>query len=285
TKRTLIIGEELGFENYVITMQGAKDPSDLLTKRGPQSLSKIAEGAKTGFNHLVSRALLMYDSGKATGKLQIFEEVRPYLEVVGSEIVRQSYLRDLANYLQLDEQTIIHDYLNRTKNKPKDQREDKQGRLEEKAKKSLTKRSVDLYAMLTLINNRSLFPNARNKLRIEDLLDEQAVELYTILEDSCRQGIDASEQLILTKIEDEHLRSIVAHSFQTEEFSRDGKLILDELINRIHLRKLENERKKVENLIRLAETEETIAIQLSNLLLEKKSLDEKIAKMRIESSD
>lgn len=286
TKKTLITAEQLGFENYVIELQGSKDPSDLLSSQGEKALFKLTEEGKTGFNHLVSRAILMYDSKKATGKLQIFEEVRPYLEAVDSEIVRQSYLRELANYLQLDEQTIIQDYLNRTKNRPtQQQREVKQSVSGAKQTRKPTKRSIDLYAMLTLINNRSLFPNVRNKLRIEDLLDEQAVELYTILEDSCRQGDVSSDQIILTKIGDENLRSLVAHSFQTEEYSRDPDKNLDELINKIILRKLENERKKIENLLRLAETEEAVFIELSHLLLEKKSLDEQIAKMRNESSD
>jgi hypothetical protein len=46
------------------------------------------------------------------------------------------------------------------------------------------------------------------------------------------------------------------------------------------LRKLEKVRKHVENLIRLAEKDGSVSVELSHLLLEKKSLDEKIAGMR-----
>jgi predicted phosphohydrolase len=134
--------------------------------------------------------------------------------------------------------------------------------------------------MLTLMNNRPLFPAYRNRLRINDLIDEQAVELYTVLEDASREGSSTSDEVILQMIGDASLKSIVATSFQTEEFTNQAEQILDESVRRISLRSLEKVRKNVENLIRLAEKDGSVSVELSHLLLEKKSLDEKIAKMR-----
>jgi hypothetical protein len=76
------------------------------------------------------------------------------------------------------------------------------------------------------------------------------------------------------------LKNMVAASLQTSEFTTQAELVLEESVKRITLRSLEKTRKHVENLIRLSERDEALSIELSHLLLEKKSLDEKIANMR-----
>jgi len=281
TKKALVTVESLGFEAQVILFDEANDPAELLEKKGSQALSKACQTSKSAFDYLVYSAINMYDSKKATGKLQIFNEMKPYLDAVESEIVRQSYLRDLAGYLQLDEATLMHDYVNRSFDKSTRNREEKVPR-ETESKPILKgwKQSTDLYAMLTVMNNRALFSSVRNRLPIDALVDEYAIELYTILEDASREEVGTSDEYILQKIKNEHLRQIVALSFQTDEFTAQPEQVLEESIRRITLRRLEKVRKSVENLIRLADRDGSVSVELSHLLLEKKSLDEEIANMR-----
>lgn len=281
TKKALVTVESLGFEAQVILFDEANDPAELLEKKGSQALSKACQTSKSAFDYLVHSAINMYDSKKATGKLQIFKEMKPYLDAVESEIVRQSYLRDLAGYLQLDEATLMHDYVNRSFDKSTRNREEKVPR-ETESKPILKgwKQSTDLYAMLTVMNNRALFSSVRNRLPIDALVDEYAIELYTILEDASREEVGTSDEYILQKIKNEHLRQIVALSFQTDEFTAQPEQVLEESIRRITLRRLEKVRKSVENLIRLADRDGSVSVELSHLLLEKKSLDEEIANMR-----
>ncbi len=286
TKKALVTAESLGFEARVILFEEGKDPAELLERSGSEALSKACQASKSAFDYLVHSAIIMYDSKKATGKLQIFTEMKPYLDAVESEIVRQSYLRDLAGYLQLDEKTLMHDYVNRSVDKTRRRREEQeQGGKEFDPSQRGWKRSTDLYAMLTVINNRSLFPSIRNRLHIDALVDEFAVELYTILENASREEVGTTDEVILHKIENEELRRIVAMSFQTDEFTVQPEKVLEESIRRITLRRLEKIRKNVENLIRLADKDGSVSVELSHLLLEKKSLDEEIANLRIPEHD
>lgn len=281
TKKTLIVCESIGFETRVISLDDAKDPAELLEKQGGSSLAKACANSKTGFDHLVHSARTMYDDKKATGKLQIFTEVKPYLDAVDSEIVRQSYLRDLAAHLQLDETTLMRDYANQHAGSVvRHQEESGNQQNGPDSSSGAGKLSVDLYALLTLMNNRNLFPVVRSKLRIDDLIDEQAIKLYTVLEDASREGVGATDEIMLEMIDDEGLRRTVAMSFQTGEFASHPQEVLEESIRRITLRRLEQVRRNVENLIRLAEKDSSASIELSDLLLEKKSLDEEIAGMR-----
>jgi DNA primase len=281
TKKALIICEQLGLESRVIVLDGAKDPAELMETQGEESLAKACRISKSGFDYLVHSAITMYDGKKATGKLQIFSEIQPFLAAVDSEIVRQSHLRDLADYLQLDEETLMRDFVNRSAGTTIRRREvDERSGNGSDPSHGGWKLSTDLYAMLTLMNNRTLFPIYRNRLKIDELVDEQAVELYTVLEDASREGGDTSDEVLLRLVPEGYLRNMVALSFQTGEFTNQPEQILDESVRRITLRSLEKKRKNVENLIRLAEKDGSVSMELSNLLLEKKSLDEKIAGMR-----
>lgn len=275
TRKALVLCESLGFETRVITLSNAKDPAQLLEQSGEQALTNACATSDGAFHYLVQSALNLYDKNKATGKLQIFQEVKPYLDTIDSEIVQQSYLRDLAELLEIDEASLLRDYMHAAS--------EQQAPEEQRAKRySLDrwKRSVDLYAMLTLINNRALFPTVRAKLRLDDLADEQAQELYTVLEDTVREGVGATDEVILAMINDEQLRQIVSMSFQTEEFQKRPQEILEEAMYRISLRNLEKRRKQVESLLRLAERDGSSPTELSHLILEKQSLDETITNMR-----
>ncbi|MHC1693327.1 MAG: DNA primase [Sphaerochaetaceae bacterium] len=282
TKKALVTCESLGMENHVILLEGAKDPAEIVEKQGNEALSNACKQSRSGFDHLVHSALNMYDIKKPKGKLSVFNEVKPYLDAVDSEIVKQGYMRILADFLQSDEATLLKEYQTGTGGRPSVVTRDNRKVQDSSVDTSLNawKRSVDLYALLTLMNNRELFPTYRGKLHIGDLVNEQAVELYAVLEDATREGIGAADEVILDMIQDNRLKQLVAMSFQTKEFKIQPEDILNESVYRVSIRKLESERKHVENLIRLAETDGTVAIDLSNLLLEKKSLDEEIAKMR-----
>jgi len=281
TKKALIVCESLGFESNVIVLESAKDPAEIVEKEGPQALVSACKQSRSGFDHLVHSALKLYDGKKPKGKLQIFNDIKPYLDAVDSEIVKRSYFRNLADYLQIEEATLLRDYQASQGRRPLDSSESHTAsRVPFDPSLSAWKRSIDLYALLTLMNNRDLFPVYRGRLKIVDLRDEQAVELYSVLEDATREGVGANDEIVLGMIQDSRLKQLVAMSFQTKEFQIQPEEILNEAIYRIALRRLETVRKNVENLIRLAETDGTVSIELANLLMEKKSLDEEIAKMR-----
>lgn len=272
TKKALIVAENGGLQTRVIVLKGAEDPAELLEKGGKDPLLEQCKESQSGFDYLVHSAINRYDAGQANGKLQIFNEVKPYLDAVDSNIVRQSYLRDLASYLQLDEETLTRDYVERSKvggKKPQEERRNGGGG---------ARQSTDLYLLLTVMNNRSLFPSIRKRLPANALRDERAIALYNILEETSREGVGESDEFILQRIEDEELRNLVARSFISGEFRSQGEKIANETLQTITLRHLRLRRKSVENLLRLAERDGQGGQELADLLHEKKSLDEEIAK-------
>jgi len=282
TKKALVICEQLGINNKVITLEEAKDPCELLENKGEEHLYKACSNSKSGFDYLVHSSLSLYDNNKATGKLQIFNELVPYLDAVDSQIVQQTYLHELSSYLQIDESTLIHDLRKRGVDKPNFRRE---AAVASQNKHSIKNKSVqysqDLYALLVLMNNRSLFYAVRNRLKISHLIDPEAILLYTVLEDSIREGNIESNELILQMIDDESLRNKVSLSFQSKEFAIHPEKVIDELLKRISIRTLEKAQKNLEKLISIASKNGNVALDISDLLYEKKAIDEKIAQLRL----
>ena len=278
TKKALIVCEQVGLEGSVITLRGAKDPDEFLSRFGSESLSRTAGTATAGFDYLVHSAKLVYDSNKATGKLQILQELTPYLQAVDSHIVRQTYLHELSRHLQLDESALLHDFNQESRNTP-----GMKGEREQTAHKEMPKDinvahvPTDLYLMLIIMNNRELFARVRNRIPIGSLQDSRAVTLYTLLENSLRDGTSSSDELMLSMIEDENLRRLVVSSFVHDEFSTQAEKSADELMNRITLRTLKREQKKIEHLIAIAAREGSSEQDISQLLYDKKGIDEDIA--------
>lgn len=282
TKKALLICEQLGIRNRVISLEQANDPCELLENSGEKELFKACSTSKTGFDYLVHSSLSLYDNTKATGKLQIFNELVPYLNAVESQIVQQTYLRELSSHLQIDESTLMHDLKNKGASKPIYQREASVASQNKSSNKNKSVHySQDLYALLVLMNNRSLFYAVRNRLKISELIDPEAITLYTVLEDSIREGNIESDELVLQMIDDESLRGKVSLSFQSEEFAIHPQKVIDELLKRISIRTLEKAQKNLEKLISVASKNGTVALDISDLLYEKKAIDEKIAQLRL----
>ena len=131
--------------------------------------------------------------------------------------------------------------------------------------------------MLIIMNNRELFARVRNRIPIGSLQDSRAVTLYTLFENSLREGTSSSDELMLSMIEDENLRRLVVSSFVHEEFTTQAEKSAEELMNRITLRTLKREQKKIEHLIAIAAREGSSEQDISQLLYDKKGIDEDIA--------
>jgi len=57
--------------------------------------------------------------------------------------------------------------------------------------------------------------------------------------------------------------------------------VIDELLKRISIRTLEKAQKNLEKLISIASKNGNVALDISDLLYEKKAIDEKIAQLRL----
>ncbi len=277
TEKALVIAQQLGMENSVLHLQSAKDASELVQTQGENVLQSEVQHAVQGFRYLVNNTVNQYDILTPKGKSSVFHAVKPYLDATISSIEKQDLIKNLASILNVDESSILDDYSReeRVVQKPV-VREEKQNI----QALNPTIISVDLYAMLTLVNNRNLYLQTRYKLAVEDLEDAEAEALYDVLEEAAREDVGKHDEYILQMIEDPQLRSDVASSFAMEEFRLAPEEVLNEAVNRIQLRTYERRRLSNKRLLDISLQDGTEDEGIEELLREKTEIDAKIAQLR-----
>ncbi|MCF0238709.1 MAG: DNA primase [Sphaerochaetaceae bacterium] len=276
TKKALLICQKNDLENRVIKLEGAKDASQMLEEMGPEAVVNSCLNSIGGFSYLVSRAIKLYDIRQPKGKSSVFEEVKPYLDATSSSIERQGYIKYLADVLRIKEEQVLIDYRNQQRN----ERPVEDNVKVIKHKYNPLKLSAELSVMLTLVNNRELFPEFRNQVKVSSLDDYGAQVLYTVLEDASRQDIRTND-LLLEMIGDTDLRELVVLSFTSKLYAKENaRKIMNEAIFRINLKILEEKRQNIQRLISSGETDNLSQREMENLLMAVVALDKDIEDLK-----
>jgi DNA primase len=277
TVKALTIAQSHGLANTVLKLSLAKDASEVVENQGEVALQSDLQHPIQGFDYLVNNAINQYDITTSRGKSQVFSKVRPYLDATESAIEKEDLIKHLSMLLKVDESSIIDDY-SRGHNKIAEPSVPVKG--EQVRPLNPASISVDLYAMLTLVNNRGLYVQFRYKLAIEDLEDQEAEALYDVLEDAAREDVGKNDEYIMQMIEDPQLRSDVATSFAMEEFKLAPQKVLNEAVNRIQLRNYEKKRASSKRLLDISLSDGTAEEGIEELLREKTEIDAKISLLK-----
>jgi DNA primase len=277
TAKALVLAQSLGMENSVLQLRSAKDASELVQNSGEEQLKRELQQSVQGFRYLVNNAVNQYDILTSKGKSSAFTAVRPYLDATQSSIERQDLIKGLAAKLNVDEASIHADYSRGLSKVSKPV----SPVLEQQVKPlNPATISVDLYAMLTLVNNRDLYLQIRYKLAVEDLEDKEAEALYDVLEEAAREEVGKHDEYILQMIEDPQLRSDVAASFTMEDFRLAPQKVLNEAVNRIQLRNYEKKRLSNKRLLDISLHDGTEDEGIEELLREKTEIDARISELK-----
>lgn len=276
-EKALVLAQQLGLENSALQLKSAKDASEMVQTYGEEQLKRELQQPMQGFRYLVNNAVNKYDILTSKGKSAVFTTVSPYLDATQSAIEKQDMIKSLAAVLNVDESSILDDYSRRASTPAKTV-----AVVTGKQAKPLNPAtiSVDLYAMLTLVNNRELYLQTRYKLAVEDLEDAEAVALYDVLEEAAREDVGKHDEYILQMIEDPQLYSDVASSFAREEFKLAPQKVLNEAVNRIQLRAYEKKRMSNKRLLDISLHDGTEDEGIEDLLREKTEIDAKIAELK-----
>jgi DNA primase len=277
TVKALTIAQSHGLANTVLKLSLAKDASEVVENQGEVALQSDLQHPIQGFDYLVNNAINQYDITTSRGKSLVFSKVRPYLDATESAIEKEDLIKHLSLLLKVDESSIIDDY-SRGHNKIAEPSVPVKG--EQVRPLNPASISVDLYAMLTLVNNRGLYVQFRYKLAIEDLEDQEAEALYDVLEDAAREDVGKNDEYIMQMIEDPQLRSDVATSFAMEEFKLAPQKVLNEAVNRIQLRNYEKKRASSKRLLDISLSDGTAEEGIEELLREKTEIDAKISLLK-----
>ena len=286
TDKVIGILNGMSFKIRIHNLKTYKDASESLEKLGAEGLKEEYLPYRSAYEYLVEKNLKSYNIRTPTGKSDFLKSLSGFLSSTRSEVELESYIQDLSLRLGVGEETVRSDLKNLTDPYAKPRYEEK---VEEKDKSDLHLNiaaiSPDLYAMLILANNMNLFKQYRLRINFGDLKDRDAQVLYTVLENALRDDIE-SKELFLSLISDERLRNYVSTSYELDEFKKDCIDVLDEIVERIELRGLEEKRASLNSQIKLLSSQ-IDAEDMMALLEKKKDYDKEISllKNRLYSSE
>ncbi|MBO4393685.1 MAG: DNA primase [Spirochaetales bacterium] len=276
TKAALLLAQKNELSNFVMSLEGAKDASQMLEEQGAQALQRSCVNSTPGFSYLVSSALKLYDIRQPKGKSSVFKEVKPYLDATSSDIERQGYIKYLSNVLRVSEDQVMSDYLRQRG----DDIQPEESVPEAKTAFNPLKTSTELNAMLILLKNRNRFSQFRNQVKLNHLSDPAAIKLYTVLEDASRQEV-RTDDMVLQMIGDSELKDLAVTAFTSKMYERmDVDKTLDDAVFQIRLAQLEQRRANIQRMLNGGEIDISDEQEFSNLLQIKMALDREIEELK-----
>jgi DNA primase len=265
-----------------------KDPADILKEQGVAILHQKLKISVTDFEFLLYRSKTLFNLSDSAGKAYAMAFIFPFLEIVDSEVLKETYITQIAYEFKVDATAVRNDFFVYTKKNKSNNNVFIDGGVKPKGNKS-TNRSIqmndELYLLVAIFihcdDNPEFFSLLRSDLPIEEFTDPDAKELYLTFEEVLRGG-NFSTEAVLSALKDEVLKNYlvfkVANREETQEFASPEQLIVSS-INRIKIKRLRQKRMDLITEIRIAKNE---GEDLDYLISEKMFIDEKLIELEKE---
>ena len=274
TYKAILMIRQFGGEVRVISIQGGKDPSEVLEKEGCDALSLLVKNAIIDEEYLLHLA-----SGKFSGdKIQAIFFLFPYIRALVSTVYREEVVRRLSVFFHVTEDSVLSDYTRYLEGG-----EYKENKTVKKSMNNMgiLMKTAEMRLLLAVVVNRELFMQLRSEVRLEDFEDIVAKQLYIALEECFREGKESYDDLI-GKCENPELQKLIIQVINTDEFSKENsENILEDGIKLISLNRLKKRRRYVVNRLHVLSLDNvTDDREVQDLLMEKKELDGQISNIR-----
>ena len=114
TRRAILMTRKLDFNVRIVMLSGGKDPSEILNEKGKDALTKHIENAILDSDFLLSVLSKEYNIGTPEGKARASLEFFEYIDVLPSDIQKESCLEQLCQTYQLKPEAVKADFENRS---------------------------------------------------------------------------------------------------------------------------------------------------------------------------
>ena len=258
----------LGLNVRILYIKDGKDPSEILQKKGKDGLKFLLECAIFDDDYLIQIASMRFDISSPEGKARAIAFLFPYIEVLESDIQRESAISKLSSAFGVSQQAIFGDYINREKKALRHIVD------EVKQKPINIRMNAELRLVLAVAANIDLFSRLRSEFSSDDFEDSYAKYVFIVLEECYREGAYTYANL-MHRCGDEKLKEIISQTISKGEFADKSEKIVDDGINFIKQNILQKQRDKIIGRLRLLHGEKGIdTINLTNQLMEeKRSID------------
>jgi DNA primase len=257
-----------------------KDPAEILQKFGAEALKKSMECCINDFEYLISRGRSLYNMSVPEGKNRALALLFPYLEALDSEVERDDCMAAAADAFGVDREAVQKDY-NRHQAGGKSAREEVFNTQAAGLQNQPVHMNLELHLLTVVSVNPDLYPEFRKALKMREIEDPAAKELFIALEE-CFIHEESGVEELLSRVSSESLRTFIVEKGTSEEFRRNPVRLMEDGIKRLKEARLRRRSEEITRELRMEERNPGLGAgnNLEELLAEKMSIDAEIREMK-----
>jgi DNA primase len=198
TKRSLELLLTEAFRVNVLTLPDNLDPDEYIRAHGPEGYLKLLKGSQPFLDYVVDQAIKSNDQSRPAGKVETINAILPYLRLVKDKIERAEHFGRIADRLKIDSSLIREEFKKAT--------EIRSERVSERAiKATLIVKPAERKLLEILINQGAVRRLMMFQMREEDYEGLRTAQLFRLIFDFERNGVEASYHDLCRALEDEDL--------------------------------------------------------------------------------
>jgi DNA primase len=277
-----------------------KDPAEILQNSGPEVLSKQAKSYINDFDYLLKNYLpknYMSSDGSigADGKARAVAFLFPYLDLLDSEVARNSCVEAAADAFGLLPGLIADDYHRYTSGKNYPGNAAVNMATPVKTGDAPIRMNDELSLLFVIAidfaspGKEKLFSKLRTALAINEMEDLNARDIFIALEECIRYGEAGMEQL-LARIPSPELRRLLVEKSSSGEFSVNSGQLASDGLRRLRIKRMERQQEDIIVKLRSMknnarqggdpyESAEEWHLEVKELLTEKMRIDDELSQL------
>ena len=249
TWKAILMARAADFSVKIVRLEGGKDPAEILTQLGADMLTKYVDSAILDSDFLLSTLAKKFDITSPEGKAKASLEFFQYVDVLPSDIQKQSCLEQLSSTYQLTPEAVKTDFDNRHLALKKI--ESRKFSTTQSVPQGVIKPNAELRAVLAVISNLNFFPMMRESLSVDDFEDQAAQDLFVTIEECYREEALSSDS-ILGHCTNDTLKNVIVQSVITRELELNSEKTKKDSIRIIKYISLIKKRNRIKNKSRQA---------------------------------
>lgn len=255
----------------IIRLKGGKDPAEIMLKFGAENLTMQVKNAILDSDYLLSRLGEKYPIETPDGIRRASLEFFQYIDVLKSDIQRESCLEQFCQTFNLKPEAVKRDFVNR---KQAQERTDFRPNNNQKESGKYIKQDAELLGLIAVTAGLDQFKVLRSSLEVSDFKNPAAQRLFQVLED-CYNDDSLTITEILNRCNDETLVRMITEAISSGVYqSEKVSIIVNDTVKLIKKNKLDEQRNKLLQRIReYTVVTEDDQKQLNALLAQKMELD------------
>jgi len=198
TKRSLELLLTEAFKVNVLTLPDNLDPDEYIRTHGPEGYLKLLKASQPFLDYIVDQAISSNDQSRPTGKVETINAILPYLRLVKDRIERAEHFERIADRLKIDSRLIREEF--------KKAAETRLERVSERIiKATLVVKPAERKLLEILINQAAVRRLMMFEIREEDYEGLRTAQLFRLIFEFERKGVEASYHELRQALDDEDL--------------------------------------------------------------------------------